>query len=251
MPLDAFSNHPSLMPVYSYSGLWWILMDMNMLILDGSWLLQIFFVGFDGYSWKSDDIDMVSLYIIYFFPVTKTTSIVIVYRCYQYLLLSSYLIMLYLGGISCHINVIEPPVGNVDFDHLFNEHLKLVISPWPQWFCSPSDQWPKVQFLMCPERRRRWSTEESPLPSSVKSRLVLQRCPENRWIKATKEEAWECTSTQDIHKKEPVWRHNQIHKWKECMIKLKKCFSLLFSIFQRFCLHASRLRKSIHCHVAS
>lgn len=169
-----------------------------------------------------------------FFPMTKTTSFVIVYTCYQYLWLSSYLIMLYLGGISCHINVIEPPAGNVVFDHLFNEHLKLVISPRPQRFCSPSDQWPKVQFLMCPERRRRWSTKESPLPSSVKSRLVLQRCPENRWIKAAKEEAWECTSMQDIHKKGPVWRHKQIHKWKESMIQLKKCFSLLFSILQRF-----------------
>lgn len=142
--------------------------------------------------------------------------------------------MLYLGGISCHINVIEPPAGNVVFDHLFNEHLKLVISPWPQRFCSPSDQWPKVQFLMCPERRRRWSTEESPLPSSVKSRLVRQRCPENRWIKATKEEAWECTSTQDTHKKGPVWRHKQVHKWKESMIQLKTCFSVFFSILQRF-----------------
>lgn len=36
MPLDAFSNHPSLMGVYSYWGPWWILMESY---------------GYDAYPW--------------------------------------------------------------------------------------------------------------------------------------------------------------------------------------------------------
>lgn len=222
--LDACNNHPllrSLMDTYGYVCL----------SLDDPWFLQICFCELDGYLWFL----WISGITVYISFLTKTTSIVIVYNMLPIpitFIISHHALSRWhinIMSYQCHWTttwqcVLWPPC-------LMN-FLKLVISPWPQRCCSPSDQWPKVQLLMCPERRRRWSTKESPLPSSVKSRLVPKRCPEKRWIKA-KEEAWECTSTQDIHKKEPVWRHKQIHKWKESMIQVKICFSLLFSILQR------------------
>ena len=71
MPVDAFSNHPSLMRVYHievFDGYLWI------------WCLSLMFHDSCGSSlWVLMDIHGYLMISVYFFPMTKTTSIVIVY----------------------------------------------------------------------------------------------------------------------------------------------------------------------------